>query len=106
MSARGVIKLYPKGRANPHSTPLARIVVTHDGQGRKLRSKKQALARARSLARRVMKNVEAGFYDSTGFHPIRSSRDYSKARAGETQHGKGAVRAATKRARKRRTSIS
>jgi hypothetical protein len=28
-------------------------------------------------------NVEQGFWDSTGFHPIRASSDYSAARAGE-----------------------
>jgi len=33
-------------------------------------------------ARRV-KNVERGFYDATGFHPIRSSRDYDPDRAGD-----------------------
>ena len=29
------------------------------------------------------KNVEMGFYDATGFHPIRASKDYSMAVAGE-----------------------
>jgi hypothetical protein len=33
-------------------------------------------------ARRV-KNVERGFYNSTGFHPLRSSKDYDPDRAGD-----------------------
>jgi hypothetical protein len=33
-------------------------------------------------ARRV-KNVERGFYDKTGFHPLRSSKDYDPDRAGD-----------------------
>lgn len=31
------------------------------------------------------KNVEMGYYDQYGFHPIRASRDYSPARAGESK---------------------
>jgi hypothetical protein len=34
------------------------------------------------MAMRV-KNVAAGFYDSSGFHPIRSSSDYDPDRAGD-----------------------
>lgn len=34
------------------------------------------------MALRV-KNVAAGFYDATGFHPIRRSADYDSDRAGE-----------------------
>lgn len=34
------------------------------------------------MAMRV-KNVAAGFYDATGFHPIRSSGDYDPERAGD-----------------------
>jgi hypothetical protein len=32
----------------------------------------------------VRRNVEQGFYDQYGFHPIRASSDYSAARAGES----------------------
>lgn len=37
------------------------------------------------------KNVEAGFWNATGFHPIRSSRDYDADRAGDEygDHGPG-----------------
>lgn len=31
----------------------------------------------------LRKNVAQGFYDGTGFHPIRSSRDYDPERAGD-----------------------
>lgn len=34
------------------------------------------------MALRV-KNIAAGFYDATGFHPIRSSSDYDPDRAGD-----------------------
>jgi hypothetical protein len=34
------------------------------------------------MAMRV-KNIAAGFYDATGFHPIRSSADYDPDRAGD-----------------------
>lgn len=33
----------------------------------------------------VRKNVEMGFYDGTGFHPIRASSDYQESRAGESR---------------------
>jgi hypothetical protein len=40
--------------------------------------------RAKAIARNPRRrNVEFGFRDSTGFHPIRASRDYSASRAGE-----------------------
>ena len=35
------------------------------------------------MAMRV-KNIAAGFYDSTGFHPVRSSADYDPDRAGDS----------------------
>ena len=47
------------------------------------KTKKQAAANARRVARHHVKNVEMGFYDSSGFHPIRASKDYSGAQAGE-----------------------
>ena len=43
-----------------------------------------ALQQARGVLRSALKNIEEGFYDASGlFHPIRSSSDYSRARAGE-----------------------
>ena len=33
--------------------------------------------------RPVRRNVAEGFYDATGFHPIRKSRDYDPDRAGD-----------------------
>jgi len=53
------------------------------------------------------KNVEMGFYDATGFHPIRASKDYSGARAGERRarsyRARGTrLRSATKHGRIRR----
>ena len=33
--------------------------------------------------RATRKNVEAGFWNATGFHPIRASRDYDADRAGD-----------------------
>jgi hypothetical protein len=36
-----------------------------------------------SRRRRSRKNIAAGFYDDSGFHPIRASYDYSSKRAGE-----------------------
>jgi hypothetical protein len=38
-----------------------------------------------------VKNVAQGFYNSTGFHPIRSSWDYDPDRAGD-MHSEGAGR--------------
>ena len=100
------IKIYPHG-SNPRKRrkPIATISVRG-------RSKKHARNRASSLISRILKNVEKGFYDSTGFHPIRASRDYSGAKAGETRaRSKTAVRTRARahahRARKaRRGAIS
>jgi len=53
------------------------------------------------------KNVEMGVWDSSGFHPIRASRDYSASRAGERKGG-GRARAKrkTRKARRGRQAIS
>jgi hypothetical protein len=62
-----------------------RHVLTIHGEGRTKRAAKANVKRhAKSLLRR---NVQAGFYDSTGFHPIRASADYSAGRAGEKFRG-------------------
>jgi hypothetical protein len=46
--------------------------------------------------RRRRRNIAEGFYNATGFHPIRASYDYSPRRAGERRSGprsgKGAYR--------------
>lgn len=100
MSAHASIRFFPKGsQRNPRRKAIGRITVTHDAQGRKLKSKKQAMARAKTIARKYMNNVEQGFYDSTGFHPIRSSRDYDSSRV---QHGSEPKRKTKKKARKRK----
>jgi hypothetical protein len=67
------IKLF---RKNPQRTHVATLSVRG-------KTKKQAAANARAVARHHVKNIEMGFYDSSGFHPIRASRDYSGAQAGE-----------------------
>ena len=55
-------------------------------------------------------NIEMGFRDATGFHPIRASRDYSYARAGENDPGvssrlQSVVSAAKRRKRSKRNPI-
>ena len=53
------------------------------------RTKKAARSKANAFKRhhlkniKVIKNVESGPWDATGFHPHRSSGDYSSSRAGE-----------------------
>ena len=64
---------------------------------------------AKSLLKRLFPNVQEGFYDSSGFHPIRASSDYDPGAVGEGKRGKAsASRARHKRAKKRsrRMSIS
>jgi hypothetical protein len=53
---------------------------------------KSARAKANAFRKHHLKNVEMGFYDASGFHPIRTSEDYSAGREGERS------RMATKRA--------
>jgi hypothetical protein len=50
-----------------------------------------------------VKNIAAGYYDSTGFHPIRASQDYDPGRIGEaekykTAKGKKGAKGKAKRA--------
>ena len=45
---------------------------------------KTAPARKNPAKKRRRKNVEKGFFDAYGFHPIRSSSDYDESRVGET----------------------
>ena len=71
------------------------------------RSKKQAERNARKFSKRH--NVEMGFVDASGFHPIRASKDYSASAAGEGRSRKaGKVRAkrSTRKARRGRQAIS
>jgi hypothetical protein len=96
------IKLRPHG-SNPSTKPLGILTVLG-------RSKKKAVAKGKRLLRRLT-NVSEGFYDSTGFHPIRASKDYSKARAGEGRaRSRKAVatrvRSKMRKARRGRTAIS
>lgn len=79
---------------------------------------KAARAKANAFKRHHLKNVERGFFDASGFHPLRSSADYSAARAGEGSSkrarsartsraiGKGRARARTARARRGRQAVS
>ena len=79
---------------------------------------KRALAAKLRTVRAHTKNVEMGFTDATGFHPIRSSSDYKPYRAGEfpkqgksTKERKAASRRAkarmhSGRARKGRQTVS
>lgn len=47
-------------------------------------------------------NVEQGFYDAMGFHPIRRSRDYDRDRVGELyQYGRGGTERSRPRKRKK-----
>ncbi len=41
------------------------------------KTKKQVHSRARKFVKGYLKNVEMGFHDASGFHPIRGSSDYS-----------------------------
>jgi len=62
------------------------------------KTRKAAVTRARALRKKLRtKNVEMGFYDGTGFHPIRASKDYSSA---EVKHGSEGRKARSKRARR------
>ena len=53
------------------------------------------------MAMRV-KNIAAGFYNATGFHPIRSSADYDPDRAGDSYSQKTAPRRRKKAVAKRK----
>jgi hypothetical protein len=59
--------------------------------------------------KRVKKNVEQGFWDSKGFHPIRASADYAPYKAGEfPRRGKSSAerkRASASAKRRRRERI-
>lgn len=43
----------------------------------------RVLRRRTTKGGRRVKNVERGFYNATGFHPLRSSKDYDPDRAGD-----------------------
>ena len=75
-----------------------RRVLTIHGEGR---TKKLAVASARRRLRSHVKNVQMGFYDSTGFHPIRSSSDYDSAKVVHGVEGRKA-RAARGKAKRGR----
>lgn len=52
--------------------------------------------RERNMARRRKRNIEMGFYDASGFHPIRASSDYSEGqRPSRSKRAKSAKRKAT-----------
>ena len=69
------------------------------------RSKKELLRNARAFSKRH--NIEMGFFGPGGFHPIRASKDYSGARAGEGRsHTAKKVRAGKARRSQIRRVIS
>jgi len=90
------IKLF---RKNPGGKRTHLATMTVHGK-----SKKQAKANVGVLARNFLKNVE-GFQDETGFHPIRASKDYSGARAGEKRPRSYRARATRLRSATRRGTI-
>jgi hypothetical protein len=57
---------------------------------------KSARAKANAFRDRHLKNVEQGFYNATGFHPIRASKDYDSAKV---KHGGEGKRAKSRRIR-------
>jgi hypothetical protein len=59
--------------------------------------------RAAAAGRRFLRNVAAGFWDDTGFHPIRASYDYSGKRAGEGVHRVARKRRGKTYTKKRKT---
>jgi hypothetical protein len=63
------------------------------------KSKKDLARNVRAFSKRH--NVAAGFFDATGFHPIRASKDYSEKRV-----KRAAAQRLTRRARRRRQAIS
>lgn len=68
------------------------------------KTKAAAKRNATAFKKKYMKNVEQGFYAGGIFHPIRASRDYSSARAGEGRSSKARRSRATKATRKRAMS--
>ena len=69
------------------------------------KSYKKALA----SGKRFLRNVAAGFWDDSGFHPIRASSDYSSKRAGEGVHRAVAKRRGktyTKKRKARRKNVN
>lgn len=99
------IKIFSRGK-NPK--PIATLTVQgrskKDVHRRALRIAKHHLKNVRVVTR-DRKNVEQGFWDSTGFHPIRASKDYSMARAGERRARSYRARATRLRSATRRGTI-
>ncbi|HEV2388670.1 MAG TPA: hypothetical protein VGS20_15610 [Candidatus Acidoferrales bacterium] len=92
------IRIFGRTKGNPKKRkPLA--VVTVRGASRKklaanvTRVMRHHLKNVKARARvRRGKNIEMGFWDGTGFHPIRASRDYSERRAkSPASYGRGGL---------------
>src|SRR5262249_38057312 len=64
VSARPLKKFAGTGKKNIHPTTYNRLYKQHVGSAPR-------------------KNVEMGYTDATGFHPVRASKDYDESRAGE-----------------------
>jgi hypothetical protein len=82
----------------PKGQELGRVSYTVRAPNkRSARAKIDRLLKAHKV-KKARRNVEMGFWDATGFHPIRASEDYSAGRAGErfreaTRHTKMVRRA-------------
>lgn len=59
--------------------------------------------RERNMARRKRRNISEGFYDDTGFHPIRAAADYDRASVGEGKRKPRRARSKKKATAKRKT---
>lgn len=111
-SATGGVWVYPKKAKNP-TIPVGKFIparLNKDGSvSFVVESGKHKGARKANPKGRV-KNVEQGFYNATGFHPIRSSSDYrsealsgpegERARSGRRGTGPRKKKAVKKTARK------
>ena len=90
MAQKAKITLFERKKNGKRS----RVLTIH-GEGR---TKKLAVASARRRLRSHVKNVKEGFYNSTGFHPIRTASDYDATKLKHGEEGRRA-RAAQRKAR-------
>ena len=68
---------------NPAFRHANAIRVKKNKNGSVTMSPVQVLKKKNGKKARRVKNVERGFYNATGFHPLRSSKDYDPDRAGD-----------------------
>ena len=94
------LKIFPKG-SNPRKRGGPKPIVINVSGG----SLQKAKARLSRFLKRHIKNVEMGFYRGGVFHPIRASKDYSRAQAGEGRARSYNARFARLRSATRRGTI-